>query len=883
MYVCSTTAGDVVARRVTLALVLTAWSISGGRESAAAIVDPEPQTAQSVGRLEVIVLDPSDALLVSAEVEIRRDGGQVRTWQRLILDGDRWIAEGLDAGSYSLRVNAPGFQPQTLASVEVRRGTTRRTVRLAIETLQATVVVERSPRDAALDPRGFSTFLSREQIAALPDDPAALERALREMAPPGAVLRIDGFTGGVMPSKAHILSIRIPRLDALAAEDHGGLNPFSVIDIVTSPGTGRLQGTAGLMTGGSTLNARNPLAASKTPAATTVGDLAIDGPLRRDRMSFAATFRASSESDTATVRAVLPEQPMYAREVARPTTDVTVAGRFLTALGSAQTLRSSFAVDARSVRNAGVGEYNLEERAYDSSFLERTLRLSIGGPWGARRNVDSRLQLRWSGSRNSSRVEAPTVQVLDAFTSGGAQATGGERAFGIQGASDIDYARGAHAWRVGVLVDGDHHAASRPSNYEGTYVFTSLDAFESGQPSFFTRRFGDARVRYMDLQLGAYLQDDYRASRSVLLSYGVRTEWQNLLSNPPAVLPRAGITWSPRRRGTPTLRASWGVVREWFPDSVYEQSLLVDGRRQFDVRLAEPSFPGPTDSGSATSPESFRLANGLPAPHGYALVLGIEHQVSSSLRLFASSSLREGRGLLRGHNLNPAVDGHRPDETMGNVIETRGDAGLHGRTLTVQSIYSSPFRRVDASASYLLNRSTSNTAGAFWTPPSGDDLRGEWGPMTATHAATGSVSGRTHGLVATLTGYWRSGTPYTVTLATPTEDGFFVARPAGTRRNSAHTPSQAAAGARVAYAIGFGTRQPPVLSAVQAGQSMSATTPGAGPESRRFRLEFQASAQNLTNRPNYLAVGNVVGSPLFGHPVSAAAPRTIDLGVRFWF
>jgi len=58
---------------------------------------------------------------------------------------------------------------------------------------------------------------------------------------------------------------------------------------------------------------------------------------------------------------------------------------------------------------------------------------------------------------------------------------------------------------------------------------------------------------------------------------------------------------------------------------------------------------------------------------------------------------------------------------------------------------------------------------------------------------------------------------------------------------------------------------------------------GEGASAPRFKLEFQVTTQNLTNRPNYVAIGNVLGSPLFGRPVSASPARTIDAGVRFMF
>jgi hypothetical protein len=833
----------------------------------------------SLGRLEIVVADPSGALVLSGVVEIRP--AAATEWEGLTASTDRWTAKALAPGTYAVRVSAPGFQTQVIEPLVIGGGTTRRTVRLALDSIQALVIVESDPRTAALDPRGFSTFLSPEQIAALPDDPVALEQALRELAPPGAVMRIDGFTGGLMPPKSQILSIRIPRLDSLAAQEHGGLNAFSVIDIVTRPGAGTVQGSAGVTVQTATLNARNPLAATRAPASTVLGDIAIDGPLRRDRTSFAVSLRATRQTDTETIRAATPEDAGYSREVERPAVGMAAAARMTSTLAFDQTLRASFSTDAHTTRNVGIGGYSLEERGYATSSMDRILRLSIGGPLGRRRNLDSRVQLRWTGTRNESLVEAPTVQVLDAFTAGGAQATSGERGFAFQAASDLDYARGGHAWRTGVLVDTARRAANRRSNYLGTYIFPSLADFESGNPAFFTRRVGDARISYTDHQSAAYAQDDYRVSRSVLLSYGVRLEKQNLLPGAPAVLPRAGVIWAPRRHGATSVRAGWGLVQDWFPDAVYEQTRLVDGQRQYDLRIADPSFPVSAETGTRGQRETLRLADGLTLSHGQALSVGLEHQVSSSVRLFVSSGLRHGNGLLRGHNLNPLVDGHRSDATAGNVIETRGDAGLHSRTLSVQSLYASSSRRVDASASYVLNRSTSNTAGAFWIPASGDDLTHEWGPIAASQAFMATITGRRRGLSATLSSYWRTGTPYTVILATATQDGYFVARPPGVDRNASRTPPQAAIGARLSYGIALGSRtvSPP------AGSQGSNGTPAvsARSDSRRFRMEFQASAQNLTNRPNYVAVGNVVGSPLFGRPVSAAPPRTIDLGVRVTF
>jgi hypothetical protein len=56
-----------------------------------------------------------------------------------------------------------------------------------------------------------------------------------------------------------------------------------------------------------------------------------------------------------------------------------------------------------------------------------------------------------------------------------------------------------------------------------------------------------------------------------------------------------------------------------------------------------------------------------------------------------------------------------------------------------------------------------------------------------------------------------------------------------------------------------------------------------GADSKRFRLEFYASAQNVTNRRNYTGYSGVMTSPFFGQPTTVLNPRKIELGLRFGF
>ena len=70
-----------------------------------------------------------------------------------------------------------------------------------------------------------------------------LRQQLQDMAGPGAVIKVDSFEGGALPTKAQIRSIRISR-DQFAAENHARRR--HLIEIITQPGLGPIRYNTGV-------------------------------------------------------------------------------------------------------------------------------------------------------------------------------------------------------------------------------------------------------------------------------------------------------------------------------------------------------------------------------------------------------------------------------------------------------------------------------------------------------------------------------------------------------------------------------------------------------------------------------------------------------------
>ena len=847
-------------------------------------------------RLLVTVADQSGAVIPNARVTV---GGEDPALRAAAIDPVQTTVAGLatfDAmapGRYTIQAEFPGFETVVVRDVRVRPGDTRRTVVLPIKKVAEDVTVGRDRQTSALDPRGnaFSTVLTREQIAALPDDPDEMEAVLKAMSPPGATLRVDGFTGGKLPLKSQIRSIRLPRMDAFAAQNHGGMTAMLHIDVMTGPGSGPLRGSVDIALRDDALNARNPFTPEKGDEGLRQGGGSINGTIVPNTSSFSLSAQHARMFDSGSLLAALPDATV-ARAIRRPGERQLINGRFDQALNQAHRLRFSYQRSAVELRNQGVGGYDLPDRAFASRSSDNIVRVSENGAVGRRFFSESRLQIRWSENEATSAIEAPTVRVLDAFTSGGAQRRGGVRATEFEAATDLDYVRGAHSFRTGVLIEGGRYRSDDFTNYFGTYTFASLAHYEAGRPSNFSRRTGDPAVRYDNLQVGVYAQDDYRLHRSLMLSYGLRYEAQTLVADQTNFSPRVSLTWSPQKSGRTTFRGGAGYFSDWLGTSVYEQTIRVDGVRQQELNIVNPSWPTPGIAGDVLPSNRYLLASGLTLPASLGANLGVAQTLTPSFRVNATYTYRRGAGLFRGRDVNAPVNGVRPDSSFSNVIEVTGDAASRSHSIGLAAnLLKLNWRQTVFAANYTFTASEANTTGAFGIPANGDDLTTEWGVQAPRHRLGGIFNTRPIGnLTIGLNFRAQSGMPYNVTTGVDLNgDGIFNDRPAGVARNSAYTAAQWDLGLRVAYAFFFGPRAqtgmgggPMVVTIGGPGGGMPGAIGGAAND-RRFRIELYASAQNVTNHFNYIGYSGVITSPFFAEPTNVLNPRKIEVGMRFGF
>lgn len=850
------------------------------------------------GTLRVTVLDQTEAALIIAQVTIVDAAGATRTAP---VD-DRGVAvfDNLAPGTYQVQAAAESFRP-IATPVNVRRGDNRTTLRLAVATIEQTVVVQDQNAADRRD-NGFTTTLSQDEIDALPDDPDEMADELARMAGPGAQIFVDGFRGGRMPPKDQIQQIRF-HTNSFSAEYHEA--GMIRVEVITKPGMGAWRGGSNFGFRDESLNATNAFADEKGPEQMRRYMVNFSGPIVKGRTGLSLSFDGNSSYDSRTIVAQSPTGAALNSLAVSPTDALNFSARVEHLLSGSAQLRAEYSRRQNERSNLGVGDFDLPERAYATDMNTDTFRLRTTGVIG--KKVFSEFRIDFNSSTNATLPGslAPAIRVNESFNAGGSGQSGERHAKELEIAQNFDFTIGRkHSLRAGVQIEAGWWNSNQRSNANGTYTFTSLDAYQAGTPATYTIRTGDPVVDYSQVKAGWYLQDDFRPSRTLQLSFGVRQEIQTQVASRFNLAPRAAFTWNATRKTT--VRGGYGIFYDWYDSNLLEQTIRVDGTHQIDVVIQNPSYPV-SDTTGTRLPASLIRAADLNQPIIHQASVGFERPLAGWADLRADYMWTRGYNALRSINANAPVNGVRPDPTVGNISEIQSTGKRASDRVTVALNMRYMPRRMLGMVMYQLGSQRNFADSALSLPSDSNNPDADWGPSAqdVRHRVFFNFNSPIgNGVRLSLGLQGSSALPYTITTGFDGNgDTVFNDRPEGVERNSARGAAQWTANIRLNKSIGLGGARtggpnfpggalplPPGGAAAQRGPGGPGGGDGGGPQimvmeggNQKYRLDLYLNIQNAFNNINYNAfVGNQLSS-FFGQATSAAPPRRVEIGASFGF
>lgn len=768
--------------------------------------------AQETATLRGVVADPSDAMVPGAAITLTSEKQTVHS--KSGKDGS-YAFSGLAPGSYAVAVTAKGFATLTISDIVLAGGAAKDlklALSLPVEKQEVTVNEESQSVGLNPDQNSSAMVIKGSDLDALSDDPDELQSELQALAgpaagPSGGQIFIDGFEGGQIPPKSSILEIRVNQNPFSAEFDRIG---YGRVEIITKPGSQKFNGTAAGFETTSALNTGNPIVAQKPSYDFFALFGNVTGPLSKKAAYFFNAFGMSRQTQTI-IDALNPANTSsnFIQAYPNPSSVLSINPRVDFQLGSMNTItvRDSFFRSAAT--GSGVGTLNLPSQAMSSNDKENTLQ--IGDTILINPKLVNETHFQWRRIRNvqNSAFATPVVTVQGAFTEGG-NSTGTvedhQDNFELQNYSTAT--AGSHVLRFGTRLRSYRDANYSTGGANGTYTFSSLAAFEATTPtpSLYSQTvISDPLARAILFDGALFLEDDWKASKGLVVSMGLRWEGQNRIHDHSDWGPRVALAWSPRYTGKgpakTVIRAGYGWFYNRFtvPNSFgsaaspYLITAIHDnGINQRSCDVMNPGFYNP----NAAQPESQlqAAASSVPTvhsidPHFHAALdmqggIGVDRQILKGLTgnityLYTQGVHQYLTDNVTAPDFDPATYSITGPAPAAYNYQFQSGGFYRQQQLIITA--NAHFKRASFTSNYTLNSARSDTQGATSVPTVEQDPGFDYG------RAGFSIRNRFF-LLLTYTGPYgiifapllsaQSGTPYNFTIGSDlTGNNQFNARP----------------------------------------------------------------------------------------------------------
>jgi hypothetical protein len=895
-------------RTFAFLLILLA-SVTSTTCHASTSAPPAPAAAPVQG----VVADPTGAIVPGAEVDLVDPTGAVAVSVHSGGDGNFQVAAP-HTGSFTLVVSEPGFEtvrtpvlivPQVLSragAAAARPFAPALHIVLPIASFATNVNVnaETSEDLTATDDNQDSSVLSATDLKALPlfdnDYGSAMSAFLDSSATStgGSGLLVDGVEANrATVSPSAVQEVRINQ-DPYSAQYYWPGR--GQMEIITRSAAEHYHGQFNFLFRDSAMNAQNALAPSKPFEQRRVYEGHVTGPIFfAPHSSFLGTFnRAEEDLDSvvsATVASAAGSPTAFQANVPAPTRDTEFSLRAAHQFGDRHSGYVQYSYQDETGQNQGVGGQTLAAAAYNSEYheddavvhLDSTLTMTLLNQLSLVGEDDS--------SRHNNTVEAPHISVSGDFTGGSAQTDSWGTEYNFRISDMVTWTRGRNLVKFGIGTPHiDRRAFDDNTSALGSYTFaptldsagntvqTALQNYANNLPSGFSQNTGDVHFVYHQQEMGAFIQDQFKASDRFSITPGIRYDWQNFLATRRlGFAPRVSFAWVLDQDTKTVVRGGGGI----YDDRVGSGPLLdlarYENARRRSVQLSLNPLQMPVTGCVPVSacftiseqpPSLAQLAPGARIPYQIQYGVSIERHLGETATAVVSAYSTREIGSFRSVDVNAPTQesGYtvRPNPAFGRIRQMQPAGFYEGNGMDISyrgrlNKYFTGFGR------YTWSHFESNNNGIGWFPQNqyapndewsnaGWDRRHRLGLYAMFHPE--GVFNLSAGIFA------NSGNPWTVLTGTDTYgDNLFNTRPEGVARNTETSPSYVDLDLRWGHDFHI--------------------TPNQDEEAPK--LGFSAGAFNVLNHENPSSIDTVETSPTFGDVTAVNPPRRIQMGMRFEF
>jgi Carboxypeptidase regulatory-like domain len=785
-----------------------------------------------------LVADPDNAVIPGAAVTLTPASGKALTTQSQS-DGT-YVLRGVPAGTYSITITMPGFATYVRLGVKITAGQNlTQDAKMAIQEQSQTVQVTAQAAQVGVDPdnNASSTTIKGKDLDALSDDPDELSSELTALAGPaagpnGGQIYVDGFTGGQLPPKSSIREIRINQNPFSAQYDRLG---YGRVEVFTKPGTDKFHGQFNLQGQDSALNTGNPLLnAFNTPGQPvetqppyhTIFVLGnMSGPLASNAsFTLSGSHRAIEDNNlvSATIFNPTNQNPVltcptgqlscnYSVANPAPQSRTDISPRVDLQLGEKNTLVTRFQYEVNDQNNVGVGGLNLPSTGYYSSASEVTLQISDTQIVSPKIINETRFEYERDNATETANSTSPTIMVQGNFTGGGAP-TGGETDHQVhfEGQNYTSIQLTKNFIRMGARFRSTRDANSTTAGTNGTFTYNcllnnalcngSIASYQNMQASQFSITQILHPVTATVVDLGLYAEDDWKARPNLSISYGIRYETQNHLSDHHDFAPRVSLRYGLGHSSSPktVINTGFGIFYDRYQLANVMNTIESNGMNQIQTQIQNPSaactpqdIAACTGGSTSTGNKTYSASPNLRAPYTLHYAVGVDQQLFRGATLSVNYIRADGVHQFYSANLNSptgVVNGNfvYPIPPVGTahplVLDTYESGGIFHQNQLIANVNIRSSRLFSVGGYFVVNDAKSDTNGITSFPSVNPyNIREDYGRATFDTRYRMFLYGTLnlpHGITASPIMILSAGTPYNITTGSDLNgDGQYNDRP----------------------------------------------------------------------------------------------------------
>jgi len=541
------------------------------------------------------------------------------------------------------------------------------------------------------------------------------------------------------------------------------------INLVTKSGTNAVHGAVYDFLRDDTFNAVNALSGKKLPMDQQQYGGSLGGPLARDRTFYFSNFEQRLLDQTGLVT-ILPENvpiinsrlaatgypgaPVTTGIYPNPVHSVNGLGKIDHHVSGSDQFSMRYSLyHVTSDNSRGAGALNAPTASAGLDNIDHSF--AVGNTWTISSTTvnETRFQFAYGD------LKAPPTDPI-----GPAVSIAGVASFGTSSGSptrrlnrmyqvvnNLSHQAGAHSLRAGVDFVFNDDTITYPRSVRGSYSFSTLANFLTGNYSGFTQTFGNPVISQTNPNVGMFAQDEWRIGSDLTVNLGLRYDLQYLQTidtDTNNLSPRAGFAWSPGGSQRLLVRGSAGLFFDRVPLRAVANAILSAANTTDASNLQQPSVAGliPTQDGAPTFP------NILPARILTTTLVDfttmdrdLQNAYSEQASLEVEKSIGGGRSLnvgyqyVRGKNLLMSVNqnvptcvaagtnnGCRPNTAYRNNSQysSVAESDYHGLHL---SFVQRPTTWSSLRLTYTFSKSMNNVGEAFFSSPiDPTDITRDW-------------------------------------------------------------------------------------------------------------------------------------------------------------